>query len=132
MIAALLFVLLATGTRAQDSPATVKVTDLKGVTTLIKHATTSSSSSTGIPDFPVLAEGSRKEIKFSEVNWISVLHGDPTSNDQVYIRVELTFINGKTEEVEMIKHIRFSGQSEQGPFSIKVMEVNTVQVIHEI
>jgi len=132
MIAVLLLALVVTGTSAQEGSATVKVTDLDGVTTLVSRATTSSSSSTGAPDFPVIAEGSRKEIRFSELDWISVLHGEPTSNDQSYIRVEMTYRDGSTEEVEMIKHIRFTGQAEQGDFSLKVMEISTIQVIHGI
>ena len=132
IIVVMLLSRLVTGISAQEGPVTVKVTDLDGITTLVSRATTSSSSSTGAPDFPVIAEGSRKEIRFSELDWISVLHGEPTSNDQAYIRVELTYRDGNTEEVEMIRHIRFTGQAEQGDFSLKVMEISTVQVIHGI
>ncbi len=129
-IAVLIFFLFAAGLAAQGSGVTIKVIDVQGVTTVIQAATSSSASSCNSPDFPVLKGGSRKDIDFSELEWISVLHGVPTGNDQIYIRVELTLKSGELEEYDMIKNIRFSGQSEQGDFTIQVKDISTVQIMH--
>jgi hypothetical protein len=108
---------------------TLKIIDIKNVTTLVKEATSSSSTSCNSPDFPVLRGGERKDINFNDLSWISVLHDRPANDDNIYINVELTLKNGKTEVHEMIKSIRFTGKSDQGDFSIQVKDISTVQVL---
>ncbi len=39
--------------------------------------------------------------------------------------------NGKSGLYEMIRHIRFTGVSEKGDFSIKVLDVNMIDVIEK-
>jgi hypothetical protein len=75
---------------------TLKIIDIKNVTTLVKEATSSSSTSCNSPDFPVLRGGERKDINFNDLFWISVLHDRPANDDNIYINVELTLKNGKT------------------------------------
>jgi hypothetical protein len=130
-ILACCFLLAAFAINAQDATTKIKITDLEGVSTVLTRASSSSSNSCNSPDFPVLKGGSRKNVDLNEINWISVLHGEPVSNDQIYIGVELTLKDGTTDQCEMIKNIRFMGQSDQGDFSIEVKDVSTVQVLHD-
>jgi hypothetical protein len=108
----------------------VKVTDLEKVTTTLTSATTSSSSTCNSSDFPVYQGSTLKEIDFEDITWVSVRH-DMTPSDPNYVNVELTFTDGKTGIYEMVKHIRFTGTSSEGSFSLKVKDVNTVEVVHK-
>ena len=121
----------ALGTFAQEQ-VTVKITDLENVTTTLTHPSTSSSSSCNTSDFPVYQGSTLKEIDFADLSWISVRHDLSASDPDNYIPVELTFTDGKTGIYEMVKHIRFTGRTQEGSFSLKVMETNTVEVIHKI
>ena len=125
---ALFLVLFLGGLSAQDKEQVLKITDLKGQTTLITHASSSSSSSCNSPDFPVLRGGSRKDVNFGELSWITVLHHKAVKDPEIYIKVELTLENGVTEEYDMIRNIRFTGKAGDADFSILVEEINTVQI----
>ena len=127
-ISALFIWLLMTGLSAQDQPLLLKINDLKGVTSVVTSASSSSSSSCNSPDFPVLRGGSRKDVNFGELSWITVLHDRPANDPNIYIKVELTLKNGVVEKYEMIRNIRFMGKSGGEDFSIRVDEVNTVQI----
>lgn len=120
--------LLVLGIQAQSQSATIKITDVNGITTVVKNATSSSSSSCNSPDFPALKGGSRKDINFNELKFITVLHDRIASENDIYINVELEYRNGSTEPVEMIRNIRFSGKSDAGDFSIAVKEISLVEV----
>ncbi len=95
---------------------------------MVTNASSSSSSSCNSPDFPVLRGGTRKDINFGELSWITVVHDQAARDPEIYIKVELTLKNGSTEEYEMIRNVRFTGKSGQDDFSIMVEEINTVQI----
>ncbi len=122
-------ILLLSGAYAQDQAILLKINDLKGVTTTLTNASSSSSSSCNSPDFPVLRGGTRKDVNFGELKWITVLHDQPANDPGIYIKVELTLKNGVTEQYEMIKNVRFMGKSGKEDFSIMVEEINTVQIV---
>jgi len=119
------------GSYAQEQ-VTVRITDLENVTTTLTHPSTSSASSCNTSDFPVYQGSTLVEIDFADLSWISVRHDLSASDPNNYIPVELTFKDGKTGVYEMVKHIRFTGSTEEGSFSLKVMDTNTVEVIHKI
>jgi hypothetical protein len=99
------------------------------VATKVYGASSSSSTSSQSPDFPVLRGGSRRDVNLNDLSWITVRHDLPAS-DNIYITVELTFRDGKTETLEMIRSIRFTGKTDNGDFSIEVKDINTLQVLH--
>lgn len=125
----LMLISFAIGIQAQV--VEVKVTDLDKVTTSLTNATTSSSSSCNTSDFPVYQGSTLKEIDFADITWVSVRHDLKASDPNNYMSVELTFKDGKTGIYEMVKHIRFTGQTPEGSYSKKVMDINTVEVIHK-
>lgn len=127
-ISALLMILLLTGAQGQDRELILKINDIKGVTTIVSSASSSSSSSCNSPDFPVLRGGTRKDVNFGELSWITVFHDKPAKDPGIYIKVELTLKNGVVEEYEMIRNVRFMGKSGQEDFSILVEEINTVEI----
>lgn len=119
------------GTYAQEQKVTVKITDLEKVTTIITNASTSSSSSCNTSDFPVYQGSTLKEVDFADLSWISVRHDLTPSDPNNYASVELTFKDGKTAVYEMVKHIRFTGKTEEGNFSLKVKDTNTVEIVQK-
>ncbi len=129
LFSALLLVLVFLGTYAQGQGAILKVTDSNNVTTLIEHATTSSSSSCNSADFPVYKGGDRADINFRDLTRIIVHPDRPSTNDAIYVSVELVDRSGKSEVTELIKSIRFMGDSEQGKFRVKVEDIRSVEVI---
>ena len=129
---ALLLAAFVMGTFAQGQRLTVKITDLKKVTTTLTNASSSSSSSCNTSDFPVYQGSTMKEVDFADLTWISVRHDLSASDPNNYVSVELTFKDGKTGVYEMVKHIRFTGRTEEGNFSLKVMETNTVEVVQKL
>ena len=128
---AILLMAFVMGTFAQEQ-VVVKITDLEKVTTTLSNATTSSSSSCNTSDFPVYQGSTLKEIDFADLSWISVRHDLKASDPNNYVSVELTFKDGKTGIYEMVKHIRFTGRTSEGSFSLKVMETNTVEVVQKL
>ena len=125
---ALLLIVFIGGLAAQDQQQVLKITDLEGVTTTVTSASSSSSSSCNSPDFPVLRGGTRKDVNFGELSWIAVLHHKEVKDTEIYVKVELTLLNGVVEEYDMIRNVRFTGKSGQDNFSILVEEINTVQI----
>jgi hypothetical protein len=128
---AILLMAFVMGTFAQEQSPTVKITDLKKVTTTLTNASSSSSSSCNTSDFPVYQGSTQTDVDFADLTWISVRHDLTPSDPNNYVSVELTFKDGKTGIYEMVKHIRFTGRSEEGSFSLKVMEINTVEVVQK-
>jgi len=130
---ALLLMTFVLGTFAQGERVTVKITDLKNVTTSLANATTSSSSSCNTSDFPVYQGSTLKEVNLAELTWISVRHDLKASDPNNYVSVELTFKDGKTAVYEMVKHIRFSGRNAEGnSVNIKVLDINTVEIVQKM
>lgn len=128
---AILLMAFVMGTFAQEQ-VVVKITDLEKVTTTLSNASTSSSSSCNTSDFPVYQGSTLKEIDFADLSWISVRHDLKSSDPNNYVSVELTFKDGKTGIYEMVKHIRFTGRTSEGSFSLKVIETNTVEVVQKL
>jgi len=126
-----LLILISFAISIQAQVVEVKVTDLEKETTSITNATTSSSSSCNTSDFPVYQGSTLKEIDFADITWVSVRHDLKASDPNNYMSVELTFKDGKTGIYEMVKHIRFTGQTPEGSYSKKVMDINTVEIIHK-
>ena len=116
---------------AQEQGVSAKITDLKKVTTTVTNPSSSSSSSCNTSDFPVYQGSELRDVDIADLTWISVRH-DLTPSDPNYVSLELTFKDGKTGIYEMVKHIRFTGRTTEGSFAIKVMEVNTVEVVHNL
>ena len=125
----LLIATFVMGTFAQEQKVTVKITDLEKVTTTLTNASTSSSCNTS--DFPVYQGSTLKEVDFADITWISVRHDLTPSDPNNYVSVELTFKDGKTAVYEMVKHIRFTGKTEEGNFSLKVKDTNTVEIVQK-
>jgi hypothetical protein len=130
---ALFLMTFVSGTFAQGERVSVKITDLKNVTTTLTNATTSSSSSCNTSDFPVYQGSTLKEVNLADLTWISVRHDLNSSDPNNYVSVELTFKDGKSAVYEMVKHIRFSGRDAEGNnVNIKVLDINTVQIVQKI
>jgi hypothetical protein len=127
---ALLLVSFGLAAYAQGKGVTVKINDLKKVTTTVQNASSSSSSSCGTSDFPVFQGTEPQDIDIADLTWISVRH-DLTPSDPSYIKVELTFKDGKTGIYEMVRYIRFTGTTDEGSFSMMVKDINTIQIIQK-
>ena len=131
ILTALLLVSFGLATFAQERGVTVKITDLEKVTTSLQNASSSSSSSCGTSDFPVFQGTESKDVDIADLTWISVRH-DLTPSDPSYIKLELTFKNGKTGIYEMVRYIRFTGKTEEGSFAIQVKDINTIEIVQKI
>jgi hypothetical protein len=128
---ALLLVSFGLAVFAQGEGVTVKISDLKKVTTTVQNASSSSSSSCGTSDFPVYQGTETQDVDIADLTWISVRH-DLAPSDPSYIKVELTFKDGKTGIYEMVRYIRFTGTTDEGNFSMMVKDINTIQIIQKI
>jgi hypothetical protein len=130
LISILVLILILIGVSAQEQLHILKITDVQGITTVVRDASSSSSSTCNSPDFPVLRGGNRKDVDFRELSGISVFHDQTDSEPGIYIKVELSLKNGVTEEYEMIRNIRFTGKTGDLDFSILVKDISTVQIQH--
>ena len=126
---AVLLMAITIATYAQDQNVTAKITDLEKVTTTIQNATTSSSNC-GSSEFPVYQGSKLTNLELADMTWISVRH-DLSPSDPNYVKVELTFKDGKTAIYEMVKYIRFTGTTEEGNFAIMVKEINTIELVQK-
>ena len=118
-------------TYGQTKSVTAKITDLKKVTTRVTNASSSSSSSCGTSDFPVYQGTESKDVDIADLTWISVRH-DLTPSDPNYIKLELSFKDGSSGIYEMVKYIRFTGDTEEGSFAIMVKEINTIEIVQKL
>jgi hypothetical protein len=125
-----LLVSFGLATYAQGRGVTVKITDLKKVTTTVQNASSSSSSSCGTSDFPVYQGSTLMDVDIADLTWISVRH-DLSPSDPSYIKIELTFKDGKTGIYEMVRYVRFTGKTEEGNFGIMVKEINTIEIVQK-
>jgi len=128
---ALLLVSVGLAAYAQGTSVTVKITDLKKVTTTVQNASSSSSSSCGTSDFPVYQGSTLQDIDIADLTWISVRH-DLSPSDPSYIKVELTFRNGSSGIYEMVRYIRFTGKTDEGSFALMVKDINTIEIVHKV
>lgn len=127
----LFLMVFGTGLFAQGEGVTAKITDLEKVTTTVTNVSSSSSSSCGTSDFPVYQGSETRDVDIADLSWISVRH-DLTPSDPNYIKLELTFKDGRTGIYEMVRYIRFTGRTEEGSFSIMVKDINTIEIIKKI
>jgi hypothetical protein len=128
---AVLFVLFGTALFAQRQGVTIKVTDLENVTTTVQNATSSSSSSCNTSDFPVYQGPEEKDVNIADLTWISVRH-DLTPSDPNYVKLELTFKDGRTGIYEMVRYVRFAGRTGEGNFAKMVKDINTIQIVQQL
>jgi hypothetical protein len=128
---ALFLVGFTLATYGQEKNVTVKITDLKKVTTTVTNASSSSSSSCGTSDFPVYQGTESQDVDISDLTWISVRH-DLTPSDPNYIKLELTFKDGRTGIYEMVRYVRFTGNTEEGNFAIMVKDINTIEIVQKL
>ena len=112
-----------------QGPTKVRIVDLEDVAIKIENATSSSANGEG--DFPVYLYGEKQMKKFDDLYMILVRHDMEASDPERYISVELIDMDDKSSIFEMAKYMRFSGTSEAGTFSIKLMEINTLQVLRK-
>jgi len=131
LLTAVMLVCFGLAIFAQDRGVTVKVTDLKKVTTVLQNATSSSSSSCGTADFPVYQGADAKDVDIADLTWISVRH-DLAPSDPSYIKIELDFKDGSSGIYEIVRYIRFTGTTEEGNVGIMVKDINTIEVVQKI
>lgn len=120
--------LLVLGLYAAE-PSKVRIVDLEDVATEIQNAT--SSSADGENDFPVYLYGEKQMKKFDDLYMILVRHDLEPSDPDRYLCVELIDMKDQSTIYEMAKYMRFSGSTEAGSFSIKLKEINTLQVLRK-
>jgi hypothetical protein len=125
----LTLLLLITALNAQDHASKLRIVDLENVATVIDKATTSSSE--GQDDFPVYQQGEKQIKEFDDFYMILVRHDLDASDPNIYICVELIDINENSSVYEMAKYMRISGAAESGPFSIKVKDINSMQILRK-
>ena len=129
VLSALFLALIIIGANAQEPKVKVKIVDTNNVTTIIDRVTTSSSSSCMTADFPVYQGKSLTEVSFSDLKKVIVLHDKPAEDDLNYISIELVTKNGESDVFEMIRNIRFTGETEYGNFSVKVKDIKSVEIM---
>jgi hypothetical protein len=126
---ALTLLLLISGLYAQDHSSKLRIVDLENAATVINNATTSSSGNGA--DFPVYQNGVKQMKKFDDLYMILVRHDLSASDPNIYLCVELIDMEDRSSVYEMAKYMRISGAAESGPFSIKMKEINTMQVMRK-
>ena len=131
LVTALLIVMIATGIYAKDRELKVRIVDLNDEATVVTNISTSSSSSCDTSDFPVYQGSNKTDVNFADLKSVIVRHDKPAEDSNNYITVELLFKDGKSGLYEMIRHIRFTGISDKEDFSIKVLDVNMIDVIEK-
>ena len=131
MIVVMALALMASAMYAQDRELKVKVVDLKDVSTVIKRVSTSSSTSCDSSDFPVYQGSTKTDVNFADLQSVIVRHDKPAEDANNYVTVELQFKDGKSGLYEMVKHVRISGVSDAGDFSIKIKDVNVMDVVEK-
>ena len=128
-LAALLsFSFLMLAVFAKD-PVKARIVDLEDVATVIENTTTSSSDGSG--SFPVYLYGEKQMKNFDNLYMILVRHDLEASDPNIYISVELIDMDDRSSVYEMAKYMRVSGSAESGPFSIKIKDINTLQVVRK-
>ena len=117
---------------AQEGEYKVKVFDLKDQTTVLTRVSSSSSSSCETSDFPVYQGSEKTDVNFADLKSIIVRHDQPAGDPNNYITVELEYLDGSTGLYEMVKHIRITGTSDSGSFSMKIMDISILEIMHKV
>jgi len=129
LISVLVLLTWILGVYAQQQRFMIKVVDNQNQIAMVENATSSSSSSCNSSDFPVYHDGSRSDVNLRDLNRIVVHPDRSTKNDEIYVVVELIGRNGESSMTEMIRNIRFMGNTGDGRFSRKIEDIQTVDVI---
>jgi hypothetical protein len=127
--AVLVLSVLVTGIYAQSPAVKLRIVDLENVATVIDHATTSSSNEKG--EFPVFLNGVKDMKQLNDLYMILVRHDLQASDPDIYISVELIDMDDRSSIFEMAKYMRVSGSTAEGSFSIRLNDVNTMQVMRK-
>ena len=128
--AVIIGIMVIGGLTAQQPRLKVKITDKEDVTTIVENISSSSSSSCNTSDFPVYQGTTKTDMNFRDLKKVVVRHDKPAEDATNYLSVELISNEGESGIYEMIKSIRIIGKSEEGNFSIKVIDVKTVEVLN--
>ncbi len=129
IFSALISTFLILGAVAQEQELKVKIVDTDNVTTIINQVSSSSSSSCNTSDFPVYQGTTKRDVDFRDIKKVIVRHDKPAEDVNNYLTVELIQRNGESSVYEMIKNIRITGKSDEGDFSVKVIDVKTIEVL---
>lgn len=117
------------GANAQPPKSKVKIVDTQNESTIVYGTTPSSSLSCQAADFPVYLDASLTQVNFNDLQKIIVHHEMPAKMDTNYIRVEMITKDGESEVYEMVKNTRFLGNTDKGSFSVKVKDVQTLEIV---
>lgn len=129
VICTLLIAIVMIGANAQEPRSKVKIVDNGNKSTIVYNTTPSSSKSCQAGDFPVYRDASLTEVDFRELQKIIIRPDVPARVDSSYISVEMITKDGKSQVYEMAKTTRFIGDTDDGSFSVKVMDVKTLEVV---
>ena len=129
VVSLLLLALVLLGANAQNPKVKIKVVDTNDVATIVENVSSSSSSSCNTSDFPVYQGTSKTDVNFRDLKKVIVRHDKPAEDNTNYLSVELITKNGESDIYEMIRSIRITGKSEDGDFSVKIIDVKTVEIL---
>lgn len=120
--------MMAMAMQAQVIRVDVKVTDVEGTAVKLVAVTSSSATGCASPDFPVLVDGIKEQRLFEDYKYITVMPYEPSSNDDLYVTVELENLKGVTEMLEMSKYLRVSGSVDGGRKSFTLKDISMIEV----
>jgi hypothetical protein len=129
-LTALLLILVFLGANAQGPKLKVKITDTDGTATVVSNVSSSSSSSCNTSDFPVYQGTTKTDVDFNDLKKVIIRHDLPAEDRNNYLTVELFKNNGESGLYEMIRNIRITGKSEEGNFSVKVIDLQAIEVLN--
>ena len=114
--------------QAQVIRVDVKVTDVDGKSTTLVRASSSAAYGCASADFPIMRHGEKVQVQMEDYKYITVMAYEPSSNDALYVTVELEKPDGSKEVVEMSKYLRFSGTVDGERASVTLKDINMVEV----
>ena len=128
LIGSVIMVMLTLGAFAQGTRSKTKVVDAKNQSVIVYGAMPSSSLSCQVGDFPAYRDDSLTTVDFRELQKLIVRHDLPAKLDTSYVSVEMVTKDGESEVYEMSKFTRIIGDTEEGSFSMKVKDVNSLEI----
>lgn len=117
------------GALAQRDIVKIRLVDLEKNQSDLTAFTTSSSNEKN--EFPVFHYGEKQYQSFDDLYMILVRHDLKASNPDIYIKVELIDLEDRSTIYEMAKYMRISGKKGEKAFSIKLVELNSLEVIRK-
>jgi len=117
--------------QAQVIRVDLKVTGVDGESMTLVRASSSAASGCASPDFPIMRHGEKVQVQLEDYKYLTVMSYEPSSNDELYVSVELEKPGGSKEMVEMSKYLRFNGtvNGERGSMILK--DINMIEVFVE-